>query len=515
MKNTVTIRAIVLYLLLSYINPIFAQQNIPYFKTNGNYTLYNTEKKTIIENLEFNYISSFKKEIAIIEKNGKKGIINSDYNIILKPEYDVIGDIADGYIFVGKGDYSDKFRKLISGEGGYVDRTGQFKINLSSNILSGGVFKDGVSWVENQDGKFGIIDENGKIVVDFIYDYIDWCYNNQYQVSKNGKYGLINKEGNVLIPIKYDWFFPSKENLYSVSQNGKFGFVDSLNRIKIPLKFTFAYSFSNGLAPVSSNGKWGFINKQGATVIPFKYDDASSFVEGHASVKLQKKVGLIDTKGKLVVPFIYDHVYPVNKEYAIVDKLRNPNDPPGSFYDGLYGIVDLISGETILPLKLDMINFIENNIFELTYNSYKWFRDVKLKENYSNVSGFENIFRNYCPENFKEISTKEIIGTARKYKAKDGHYYYEVKLTINPNSLTKQNTKQLKGYRYRKYPEGLYKDLGMETDYKTLNSSSGTLTFTGCVENDIFRIEGIYSCETGRFKGPSANIYFRDLKIIQ
>lgn len=124
---------------------------------------------------------------------------------------------------------------------------------------------------------------------------------------------------------------------------------------------------------------------------------------------------------------------------------------------------------------------------------------------------------NTCPENFQKIDENNIIGTARKYKTKDGNYFYEVKLKITPSQLTQKYTTQIKSYRYRNYDKApRLKDLGLERQYKVLNASSGTITFTGCLETDLFRIEGIYSCQLFRqFKGPSADIYFRDLKIIQ
>lgn len=111
---------------------------------------------------------------------------------------------------------------------------------------------------------------------------------------------------------------------------------------------------------------------------------------------------------------------------------------------------------------------------------------------------------NNCPENLSEININNIIGTARKYKAVDGHYYYEVKLNVKPSLTTMKYTTKIQVNK-KSSPYVMY----------SIKSSSGVITIKGCTENDVFEVEGIYSCNTGRFKGPSATIYFRDLKLIQ
>jgi len=135
------------------------------------------------------------------------------------------------------------------------------------------------------------------------------------------------------------------------------------------------------------------------------------------------------------------------------------------------------------------------------------YRDYKLVNNL--LSKTQN---NYCPDNFKEISNNEVSGTARKYKATNGKYYYEVKLTINPNTNTKRYTTKIEAKRIQ---ESKNVDIGYTKVGYNIISSSGTFTFKGCFETDKFEIEGFYSCKTGRFSGPSATVNFRDLKIIQ
>jgi len=217
-------------------------------------------------------------------------------------------------------------------------------------------------------------------------------------------------------------------------------------------------------------------------------------------------------------------------DFIVYDRFLNPiksislksYTEDGKFWSMLYdqvkfqnnkiGLVlnyPLLDGQANYQRKTDVFNYdMLNNIFSPSLT-------IDEKESYST---------NKCPENFKEIKLSNVTGTARKYTAKDGHKYYEVKLTINPSLITKKYTTKITANRLRKYTEQSYGvtnigriggESGINKTGYFINSSSGTISFLGCYETDVFQIEGNYQCETGRFKGPSVTIYFRDLKIIQ
>lgn len=516
---------------LSFEN-IFCQNLIPYLKSNGKYSYINVETEEVVTEYNFDLAGTFKNGLAIVEIGSiqtgfKKGIIDNE-KIILPIKYDVIGDIEKNFIFVGKGDYREKFQKLLDGQGGFIDRKGKFIIPLNANIKSGFSFNEETTFIENEEGKKAVIDKSGNSTTGFIYDNIIALPNKQYEVEVNNKHGVINEIGKILIPIKYSsWISTSGDNYFKVELNNKIGFIDSTNKIKIPFKFDGSWRpvvFSEGLAPVSLNGKYGYINKLGVVIIPFKYDNADNFKDGIAIVKLNGKSGCINNKGILKIPLKYYEIYHVNKEYVIALNLRDPNEPPGFMIDGVYGVISLETGQPVIPLKFDWIEHIKNNIFSFTQNQVKWSRDIDLRKNYTTINGVENYFRNYCPEELREISTNNITGTARRYTAKDGQKYYEVKLTVNPNLNTKKFVTKIIATRMREYTtETRYvTNIGKIGGEKAINkieysikASNGTLVILGCIEGDVFQVEGIYSCETGRFKGPSATIYFRDLRIIQ
>ena len=53
-----------------------------------------------------------------------------------------------------------------------------------------------------KDDKWGYIDKNGNVVIDFIYDDANSFSEELASVEKDGKYGYIDKEGNV---VRAEW----------------------------------------------------------------------------------------------------------------------------------------------------------------------------------------------------------------------------------------------------------------------------------------------------------------------
>ncbi|MDR3108962.1 MAG: WG repeat-containing protein [Planctomycetaceae bacterium] len=162
----------------------------------------------------------------------------------------------------------------------------------------------------------------------------------------NGKIGLLDKEGVVLVPAKYDYVEPLSGGLISVRLNGKWGFVDKTGKEVTALKYDDVnpddesddfyddilkpddeYRLSEGLVRVTSGGKWGFIDKTGREITPLKYDECRRyyrlyphcFSEGLVAVSLNRKWGCINNKtGKEVIPLKYDRAYSFHKGLARV-----------------------------------------------------------------------------------------------------------------------------------------------------------------------------------------------------
>ena len=186
------------------------------------YGVLDENNNSIISNNYF-YIGYLGNNYFVVSgQNGKNGIIDNKGNVILDTKYDTIEKIEDtnlidaveintntitlfnnemkelnkmsnANIFVEKNYiriYSNKEQK-------YFNSNGEEKSNkeiLSQNKIFSDV----------KDGKWGFVDSNGNVIVDYIYD--DVTEQNSYGfagIKKDGKWGSINEDGQVIIEPTY------------------------------------------------------------------------------------------------------------------------------------------------------------------------------------------------------------------------------------------------------------------------------------------------------------------------
>jgi len=111
------------------------------------------------------------------------------------------------------------------------------------------------------------------------YDLVDEYYEGLACVKRNGKYGFIDEAGKLVIPLKYDFAFPFVDGLACVELNDKCGFIDKTDKVVIPLKYDFLSVFNKDYALAVLDGKYGFIDKEDRVVVPIKYTDELSINE--------------------------------------------------------------------------------------------------------------------------------------------------------------------------------------------------------------------------------------------
>lgn len=211
-----------------------------------------------------------------------------------------------------------------------------------------------LGWQE-KNGKWGMVDKDGNVVVPYEYDWIDTCLIlDQYQLygcldvdvlcvgkgekdkerscfkeddkikkglKAGGKYGVIDMKGNVIIPLEYEDF---EYNVYGIyfeggliaKKDGKWGVINEKNEAIIPFEYDYIntvaegalqiFTFDDNLAVAKKDSKWGVINENNEVIIPFEYDTIEANEcehcifchDGKARVKKDGKEGYINKKGE-------------------------------------------------------------------------------------------------------------------------------------------------------------------------------------------------------------------------
>ncbi len=253
------------------------------------------------------------------------------------------------------------------GKWGYIDSQG--KVIVPPRLIKAGDFRDGLAWVQADEGlgcpgparengvhdsqlgyasvrrrpgadtpvmpgpdsKFGYFDRRGKVVIEPRYDdALDFsgglaavnigAVSERFPrpfLKEGGKWGFIDKTGRVVIPIRFEWVDSKgfSEGLALVGVGQKRAFIDKTGRIVLTLEghdaarersIVAAYGFSEGRAVVSTSSGSGFIDKTGKWAIAPRFHSAHEFSEGLAAAGIGKKWGYVDHDGRITIPLQFD-----------------------------------------------------------------------------------------------------------------------------------------------------------------------------------------------------------------
>ena len=180
------------------------------------------EKGEVIINPEYNSLKEAANGIFIAKKNENYGIIDKKNKEKVEFKFANINYVKEAGIYIAEDkEYNaelldNEFNKKLSGivsdvntEKGYMKvRVGEeykyynfkFEEKSSKDILTSNNL-----FLSKKDGKYGFLDKDGKVIVDYIYD--DATEQNDYgyaAIKKDGLWGSIDHEGKVVIEPTYN-----------------------------------------------------------------------------------------------------------------------------------------------------------------------------------------------------------------------------------------------------------------------------------------------------------------------
>ena len=189
----------------------------------------------------------------------------------------------------------------------FVDKQNAAKHYLRINNFG---FSEGLSPMENTEGKWGFIDKTGKEIIPYIYDECRKFKAGIAFVKQNNKWGCIDKQGNVLTPFVYsDLDYPSPEGFVYVRGPGGWGILDARGKEVVPCQYRSCSPLwsdrriVNGFIEVMDdyNHKHGLMNMDGNVIIPCIYDYVGKFSEGLVAVRKGNKTSYLDKTGRVVI----------------------------------------------------------------------------------------------------------------------------------------------------------------------------------------------------------------------
>lgn len=226
-----------------------------------------------------------------------------------------------------------------------------------------------------------LINENGKEVTEYKFDYINYSYCMLYRVGINNLYGIVDNTGNEIIPISYA-------------------------RLEILT--------SQLILAQKSDGTTGLINNKNEIIIPFANREYEYRHHKWIIYKENELLGLFNEKGKLLISNKYEEIVLLNDNYWRVKK------------NGLYGIIDSNNKE-ILPIQNNIVYELYNLNSAGEYSEVSGSRcnlnDIYIKNAFTNETNHylqtridNNNERNYLNE---EITTENTVYKCKKINKKD------------------------------------------------------------------------------------------------
>jgi hypothetical protein len=307
-------------------------------------------------------------EAGVPVSNGKWGYLGEDGRYAIKPQFPFAGSFSEGLApFAPRGARGGYEHRGYQGpmEKGYIDRTGRMVI--PPKYLGTVGFSEGVAWVSHDD-LCGAINRRGDEVIPFKYDpegTLGWWFRDGVAFVEEGSYD------------------PEEERYhprYFVDKQGKRALPDA--------RIDGALFFDHGVCLALAGGLWGLINREGEWVATPRYDSCTIYARGMTEAVRGRPFNETAGRG----PDWYNkawaaypqasgrYVYTFSEGLAVIGK------------GGRYGFIDDRGREIIKPQYDDAWFFVEGLARVRIRDKWGYIdkqNNVVIKPQYDDASDFQ------------------------------------------------------------------------------------------------------------------------------
>ncbi len=315
-------------------------------------------------NKEYEYFTAFSAD--------KWGVINQDGETVINPSYQEMIVIPDKTkdVFICTYDINEEdgtYKTKALNKKNEEIFTQYDQIQVLENIDD----NDNIWYEKNvlkvmQNGKYGLIDLNGKKLLDCEYDEISAMkgIENSLLIRKDGYVGLVNNAGTILIDVKYSDIknlgTTYKEGYITTDENGKCGIVSTTKIQILENKYNeIKQVYLGDKYYVVEDGEEKIINQAGETLIDKGFDDIKSSTKRGIIFTQKDLYGEMTTSGDILIEAKYQDLKEAKEGIYIAKK------------DEKYGIIDENEAEKV-PFEYTGIIYNEKaNLFLAEDENYK------------------------------------------------------------------------------------------------------------------------------------------------
>lgn len=183
---------------------------------NNNYGVCSKNRQVIINN-EYSYVDYAFNNYFIVSKNGKLGVVDTNGNTSIDVKYDIAQKINGTNLIqtinseTGVTEiYNNKLELILSGQNAkiYIEKD-YIEIIAGNDIVyldfygnvkkAIDIFGSNSIFASKKDGKWGYVDRNGSVVIDYKYDIaMDINEYGYGAIKKDGKWGVVSGDGKII-----------------------------------------------------------------------------------------------------------------------------------------------------------------------------------------------------------------------------------------------------------------------------------------------------------------------------
>ena len=384
----------------------------------------------------------------IIEENGKFGVIDANEEIVIDIKYDEI---------VIPNKHKEVFYCISGEEKSFINLSGKelFKKYENVELIE---IENVYSYEKNtlkfsNEGKYGLINLNGDIIVEAEYDEITSLGYKQgeFLIKKNNKYGLVDDNGNIKIKLGYlkivsDQYFSATDdynksgyivcivttdgyrygyfdyegnkvlseeynnitrinyensnNIYLIaSKKGQYGVFLNGSKIINTQYQSIQYSEDLNMFIVEKTGQFGVYNSNGISVLETEFDNIEIrgmyiYTEKNNEKKVYDSTGIeVNIPYNVTIEKTNSEFYikEENSEYSLIDS--NFNEISNTKYNNLNYAFDKYFIATNENGKQGIINNEENTEIEFKYDVIQTISTLKILQALSK-DGSVDIYNN-------------------------------------------------------------------------------------------------------------------------
>lgn len=246
-----------------------ADENSPKnINVNYNYSFIDNKGEVVLDLSKYDTAKPFSEGLAVVERKGKFGYINTAGEVVIPIKYDYAGDFLNGQADVETpSDYLviDKEGQVISSAYGdtdaemesdyYVISTGYYgnygvadkksdKIILEAKYADVSHIGGGLFEVMDEDYNYGFFNANTKTLVEPKFEYVN-IYPEQDRVIVEGEdylYGMFDTDGKAILEPKYNAITLNENGVYEIQKDYNYGIMLNDGTVLIKPEFDYIYT---------------------------------------------------------------------------------------------------------------------------------------------------------------------------------------------------------------------------------------------------------------------------------